>query len=151
MRIMGLDLGSKRIGVSLSDELGLTAQPRETIVRTSLAADLKRLVAIAEENSVEKVVVGLPLNMNGTEGPQARRVKKFVERLRQKTPLTVETWDERLSTVAVTRVLIDADVGRAGRRAVVDKLAASYILQGWLDRHGKGEPDAVASTGIGDE
>lgn len=133
MRIMGLDIGRKTIGVALSDPEGLTAQPYITIQRASFAKDLDEVLRIARENQVSDIVAGLPLNMNGSTSGQTDFVLKFVEKLKEKTDLPVRTWDERLSTVAVTRVLIDGDMSRARRKEVVDKLAASYILQGYLD------------------
>lgn len=133
MRIMGLDIGRKTIGVALSDPEGLTAQPYITIQRASFAKDLDEVLRIARENQVSDIVAGLPLNMNGSTSGQTDFVLKFVEKLKEKTDLPVLTWDERLSTVAVTRVLIDGDMSRARRKEVVDKLAASYILQGYLD------------------
>lgn len=133
MRIMCIDLGTKTIGMAVSDPMGITAQPVSTIRRKALAADIAELVRTAREREVELIVVGLPVNMDGTEGPRALQTRKFVERLKQQTELPIEFWDERMSTAAVTRVLIDADVSREKRKASVDKLAASYILQGYLD------------------
>lgn len=141
MRIMCIDLGTKTIGMAVSDPMGLTAQPVSTIRRKALAADIAELLRTASEREVERIVVGLPINMNGTEGPRALQTRRFVERLKEHTLLPVEFWDERMSTAAVTRVLIDADVSREKRKASVDKLAASYILQGYLDnRRRRREP-----------
>lgn len=133
MRIMGLDLGRKTIGVAVSDEAGLTAQPVTTVRRTTLNDDLKTLAVLIEEYSVGRAVVGLPVNMDGSVGPRAQATLKFVDALKAAVTIEVETWDERLSTVAVTRVLIEGDVSRGKRREVVDKMAAAYILQGYLD------------------
>ncbi|MBI1912278.1 MAG: Holliday junction resolvase RuvX [Deltaproteobacteria bacterium] len=133
MRIIGLDVGKKTIGIAVSDESGLTAQPVTTIRRTSQAKDFEELLRIIGEYSVTSVLVGLPYNMNGTESPQTQFVLKFVEALKAKVNIPVITWDERLSTMAVTRVLIDGDISRSRRKEVVDKMAASYILQGYLD------------------
>ncbi len=133
MRFLGLDPGKKTIGVAISDETGLTAQPLATIKRTSLAKDLEAIAVLIERYSVKHVVAGLPVNMNGTIGPRGTETQRFIESLREKTGLPVTAWDERLSTVAVERVLIDGDVSRARRKEVVDKLAAAYILQGYLD------------------
>ncbi len=130
---MGIDLGDRTIGISISDELGWTAQPLETIRRTSLKKDLERIGRLVDEYEVGEIIVGLPINMDGTKGPRAASVLRFVERLRQAVDITVRTWDERLSTAAVTKTLIEGDVSRSRRRKVVDKLAASYILQGYLD------------------
>ncbi len=133
MRIIGLDVGQRRIGIAVSDELNLTAQPLTHIKRTSIEKDISEILRIASEYSVGAIIVGVPLNMDGSVGPQARLVFKFMDRLRLKTSIPVEGWDERLSTVAVTRVLVGGDVSRSRRKGVVDRLAASYILQGYLD------------------
>ncbi|MCC6503497.1 MAG: Holliday junction resolvase RuvX [Deltaproteobacteria bacterium] len=133
VRILGLDIGKKTIGVALSDEAGITAQPLLLIKRSSLAKDLEDVLRIARENSVGRIVAGLPLNMDGTESSTTGFVLKFVELLRAKSPVPVITWDERLSTAAVERVLIEGDVSRSRRKEVIDKMAASYILQGYLD------------------
>lgn len=138
MRYIGLDFGKKTIGIAVSDEVGLTAQPLTTIRRASIARDLDELVSLIEEYSVEAIVIGLPMNMNGTLGLQSELVFRFIEKLKEKTSVPVSTWDERLSTVAVNRVLIDSDLSRARRKEVVDKVAASYILQGYLDSKGFG-------------
>lgn len=137
MRIMGLDVGNRTIGISLSDPLGWTAQGLEVIRRTSLDKDLHRLKEIINLYEVEKVVVGLPKNMNGTLGPQAQAVKEFVVWFEEKTGLPVVYWDERLTTVAAEKFLIGADVSRADRKKVIDKMAAVMILQGFLNRAAK--------------
>ncbi len=134
MRVMGLDMGKKTIGVAISDESGLTAQPVTTIKRSSLRKDLDELVRLIKEYSVTGIVVGLPVNMNGTMGPATESVLKFIDDLKERAGVPVETWDERLSTAAVTKVLLEGDISRARRKEVVDKMAASYILQGYLDR-----------------
>lgn len=139
MRVMGLDMGKKTIGIAVSDESGLTAQPVTTIKRSSLRKDLDELVRLIEEYSVTTIVVGLPVNMNGTMGPATETVLKFIDDLKERTGLPVETWDERLSTAAVTKVLLEGDISRARRKEVVDKMAASYILQGYLDRASYGD------------
>lgn len=133
VRILGLDIGKKTIGVALSDEAWITAQPLLLIRRSSLTKDLEDVLRIARENSVGRIVAGLPLNMDGTESSTTGFVLKFVELLRAKSPVPVITWDERLSTAAVERVLIEGDVSRSRRKEVIDKMAASYILQGYLD------------------
>ncbi len=130
---MGLDMGTKTIGVALSDERGVSDQPLKTLKRAGAAKDLEELKGLIHEYSVERIVVGMPVNMDGSMGPRGKAVLGFIERLKKHVSLPVSVWDERLSTVAVTRVLIDADVSRAGRKKVVDKLAAAYILQGYLD------------------
>jgi len=134
MRILGLDIGEKRIGLAISDELGITAQGLETLNRTKLADDLSRLTTLMREKEIDKLVVGLPKNMNGTLGPQAERVKLFVELLIKELPCEVDYWDERLTTIAARRTLIEADVSRKKRKKSVDRLAAVLILQGYLDK-----------------
>jgi putative holliday junction resolvase len=133
-RLMGLDLGTKTIGLGLSDvERGL-ASPLETIARTKFTKDAETLLARATQFQVVAFVIGLPLNMDGSEGPRAQATRAFVRSMRQKTELPFIFWDERLSTAAVTRELIAQDVSRAKRAEVVDRMAAAYILQGALDR-----------------
>jgi putative Holliday junction resolvase len=133
MRVLGLDLGTKTIGIALSDEVGITAQPVKTLRRKGTKADIEELLEFMDSNDVNTIVVGLPVNMNGTMGTRSEEVLVFVERLKGYTDLPVVMWDERLSTVAVTRVLIEGDMSRKKRKRVVDKMAAAYILQGYLD------------------
>ena len=133
-KLLGLDLGTKTIGVAVSDGLRLTATPLETIARTKFTVDAARLLELIAENAAVALVLGLPLNMDGSEGPRAQSTRTFARNLGQKTPLPILFWDERLSTAAVERMLIEADTRRDRRAEVVDKLAASYILQGFLDR-----------------
>jgi len=132
---MGLDVGSKTIGVAVSDELGMAAHAVTTIARAGTAPDAAAVVALVAEREVTEVVVGWPLELDGREGPRARRVAVFEEALRQGLPgsVAMHRWDERFSTVAVERILIEADVSRRRRKQVVDQQAAAYILQGWLD------------------
>jgi len=134
VRILGLDIGSKRIGVSVSDELGLTAQGLETLICRNPDADVQRVADIARQYGAEEIVVGMPYNMNGTPGPQVEKVRRFVERLESVVDAPVHEWDERLSTVAAERVLLEADLSRGKRRKLMDKVAAVIILQGYLDR-----------------
>lgn len=134
MRIMGLDVGSRTIGVACSDALLMTAQGVETIRRTSLENDFKRLQEIIDEREVSEIVVGLPKNMNGSEGERVEKTKAFVEKMQEVISLPVSYWDERLSTVMATRSLIEADVSRKKRKGIIDKMAAIVILQGYLDR-----------------
>ena len=129
MRILGLDIGSKRTGVAISDELGITAQPLETID----SKDIERVINLIEEYKVEELVVGLPLNMNGSQGPKAREVISATDSLKGKLSIPVRMWDERLTTVGIEKELIRADVSRRKRRKSIDKLAAQLILQGYLD------------------
>ena len=130
---MGLDVGEKTIGIALSDELGFTAQPYRTLKRKGLEEDLRAIRTLLDERGVSTVVVGLPKNMDGSIGRQARKVAAFSERIEAALDVSVVHWDERLSTVAAERVLIQADMSRAKRKKHVDKLAAAVILQGYLD------------------
>ena len=137
-KLLGLDLGTKTIGVAISDGMRYSATPLETIKRTKFTQDAARLIELIAENQAVGFVLGLPLNMDGSEGPRVQSTRAFARNLAQKTTLPIVFWDERLSTSAVTRTLIEADVRRDKRREVVDKLAASYILQGALDRLRRG-------------
>jgi putative Holliday junction resolvase len=132
--LLGIDLGTKTIGVALSDTRRQIASALVTIARTKFAADARELLAIAAKHGAGGLVIGLPLNMDGSEGPRVQATRAFLRSLRPLTPLPVLFWDERLSTAAVTRALIDADASRKRRAEVVDKMAAAYILQGALDR-----------------
>lgn len=133
MRAMGLDVGDKTIGVAVSDLLGLTAQGLETIRRTNKKADYARIGELIKEKDVSKIIVGLPKNMNGSIGPQGEKVLEFVEGLKNRFKVEIILWDERLTTVAAERSLIEADMRREKRKTVIDMVAATYILQGYLD------------------
>ncbi|MCH8202493.1 MAG: Holliday junction resolvase RuvX [Proteobacteria bacterium] len=133
-RLMGLDMGEKTIGIAISDAGRTIATPYKTLRRTKFSRDAEELLALAEERQIGGIVIGLPLNMDGTEGPRCQSVRQFAADLGQQTELPIAFWDERLSTVAVTRTLLEADTSRARRRQVVDKMAAGFILQGALDR-----------------
>lgn len=133
-RLMGVDLGTKTIGLALSDVERRIASPLETIQRIKFGRDVERLGALAGRFEAAALVVGLPLNMDGSEGPRVQSTRAFVRQLGPLLALPVCFWDERLSTAAVTRSLIAQDASRAKRAAVVDKMAAAYILQGVLDR-----------------
>jgi putative Holliday junction resolvase len=133
-RLMGLDLGTKTIGLALSDVERRIATPLETIRRVKFKADATAMLALAEKHGVAALVIGLPLNMDGSEGPRAQATRAFVRNLSALSPLPVLFQDERLSTAAVTRTLIDADASRSRRAQLVDKLAAAYILQSFIDR-----------------
>jgi putative holliday junction resolvase len=133
-----LDIGSKRIGIAVSDELGFTAQGLETLASKNPETDAENIANIVEKYSVTEIVVGMPYNMNGTEGPQVQKVREFMERMEAKIGLPLREWDERLSTAAAERTLLEADMSRAKRRKVVDKLAAVLILQGYLDNRSRG-------------
>ena len=132
-RLMGLDLGTKTIGIATSDRSRQIATPITTITRTKFTKDATELLAIPTKENVGVLVLGLPINMDGTEGPRAQATRAFARNLAKLTPLAIVFWDERLSTAAVERMLIDADASRATRDKVVDKLAAAWILQAALD------------------
>ena len=132
--LIGLDLGTKTIGVAVSDPDRKLAAGVETVARTKFAADAARLLALAAERRASGFVLGLPVNMDGTEGPRAQATRAFARNLAKLTELPIALWDERLSTVAVERQLIAADVSRKKRAAVINQHAAAYILQGALDR-----------------
>ncbi|MBE3571114.1 MAG: Holliday junction resolvase RuvX [Bacillales bacterium] len=135
MRTMGLDVGSKTVGVAISDELGWTAQGIETIKVDEEKGDLGfgRLKELIEDYQVDKIVVGLPKNMNNTIGPRGEASQRYAKKLEKEFSLPVVLWDERLSTMAAERVLLEADVSRKKRKKVIDKMAAVMILQGYLD------------------
>jgi putative Holliday junction resolvase len=133
-RVVGIDLGSRRIGVAVSDGLGLTAQPRTTIARHGGLRDLVAIALVVREVGAERVVLGLPLDCDGNESDAARRARAFAERLAAHLTLPVELIDESFSTVEAEEVLLAADVSRKRRKEVVDKLAAAVILQRWLDQ-----------------
>jgi putative Holliday junction resolvase len=132
--LLGLDLGTRTIGVALSDRLLTAATPVETIRRTKFTADAARLLALAARHEAGGLVLGLPRNMDGSEGPRAQSTRAFARNLEALTPLPITFWDERLSTVAAERALIAADTSRKRRAEVIDAVAAGYILQGLLDR-----------------
>jgi putative Holliday junction resolvase len=131
---MGLDVGSRTIGVAVSDELGITAQGLRTIRRKSNEEDLKEIVEIIGQFEISKIVVGLPKSMDGTLGKQADMVFDWIRTLKGKVQLPVVTWDERFSTIEASKVLLEADVSRRKRKKAVDKLAAVLILQGYMNR-----------------
>ena len=133
-RLLGVDLGEKTIGLALSDVGRSIATPLETIRRTKFTPDAERIRALVPRFGIGGIVMGLPLNMDGSEGPRSQATRAFVRNLKPLLGLPVLFWDERLSTAAVTRTLLDADASRARRGEVVDKMAAAYILQGALDR-----------------
>jgi putative Holliday junction resolvase len=136
MRILGLDYGMKTIGVAVSDPFGWTAQGIEIIRReeeNNLKKSIARLKEICDEYGVESIVLGYPKNMNNTEGERVEKTRVFKKRIEKELKLPVELWDERLSTVGAERILLEADVSRAKRKKVIDKMAAVFILQGYLD------------------
>lgn len=132
-RYIGLDVGDRTIGVAISDPFLLTAQSLMTIKRKSKIEDIEIINDIIKEKDVTKIIVGLPKNMNNTVGPQAKKVKTFVKELRKHTDLDIEYVDERLTTISATRVLIEQNVSRKKRKDVIDSVAATYILQTYLD------------------
>jgi putative holliday junction resolvase len=132
-RLLGIDLGTKTIGLATSDLTRQIATPRHTIARTKFLVDAKTMLDFATAENIGLLVIGLPLNMDGTEGPRCQSTRAFVRNLQKLTTLPVIYWDERLSTAAVNRVMLEADVRRAKRAENVDKLAAAYILQSFLD------------------
>jgi len=133
-RLLGLDVGTKTIGLALSDVMRQIATPLETIRRTKFKADAARLLAVANEHGAGGLVIGLPVNLDGSEGPRAQSTRAFARNLAQLTDLPMSFWDERLSTAAAERVLLEADASRKRRAELIDKLAAAYILQSALDR-----------------
>ena len=131
---LGIDLGSVRIGIAISDELGMIASPLKVIQVSEDEADITEIASIVESLDVKEIVMGLPRNMNGTYGPAADRVREFASKLEEKLDVPITLWDERLTTSQASRILIEADVSRKKRKQVVDKSAAALILQGYLDR-----------------
>jgi putative Holliday junction resolvase len=132
--VMGLDFGEKTIGVAVSDRMRSVASPLETVRRAKFTLDAGRLMEIAAAREIAGVVIGLPLNMDGTEGPRCQSTRAFARNLERLTPLPIAFWDERLSTVAAERALLEADTSRKRRGEVIDHVAAGVILQGALDR-----------------
>lgn len=132
--LIGLDLGTKTIGVAVSDGLQTVATPIETVRRKKFGVDAARLLEIIAERNIGAVVLGLPLNMDGSEGPRVQSTRAFARNFSQLCPLPIVFWDERLSTVAAERALLEADTSRKRRAEVIDHVAAGYILQGVLDR-----------------
>lgn len=133
-RIMGLDVGDRTIGVAISDPLLITAQSLKTIKRENQKKDIEDIVGIIKEYNIKKIVVGIPKNMNNTLGPQGEKVLDFVEKLKKKVDIEIVMEDERLTTVQAEKLLIESDVKRKNRKKVIDKIAATYILQSYLDR-----------------
>ncbi|MGI6422697.1 MAG: Holliday junction resolvase RuvX [Syntrophomonadaceae bacterium] len=133
MRIMGIDVGEKRIGIALSDPLKIVAGGHSVLERSSLSKDLEHIKQLCSINEVELIVIGLPRNMNGSIGPKAIEIQEFAQALQEYTGVGIAFVDERLSTVAAERVLLQADMSRSKRKKVIDKLAAVNILQNYLD------------------
>jgi len=133
LRVMGLDMGSKTIGVALSDELGIVANGMGTISRQGTDRDLKTLADLVSKYEVRQIVVGLPIRMAGTVGIEGKKVLQFVEKMKRSLSVPITTWDERLTTVQAQRVLLEAGLSRKKRKKVIDKTAATLILQSYLD------------------
>ena len=133
-RLIGIDLGTKTIGLALSDVTRTIASPLETLKRTKFAPDAARLLALADEHEIAGLVLGLPANLDGTEGPRAQATRAWARNMNAISPLPILLWDERLTTAAAERMLIEADASRKRRGELIDKLAATLILQGALDR-----------------
>ena len=138
MRIMGLDYGTKRIGVAMSDELLLTAQGSKTIFNNTLSGTIAAIVKLIKENEVVEVIVGLPISMNGSHSQKTKEVIEFTQELTKSVPVPVKTWDERLTTAQAERALLEADMSRAKRKRLNDMVAAQLILQGYLDHRRRG-------------
>ena len=148
-RIIGVDYGEKRVGLALSDPLGITAQPLDTIQRETDAQTADRLEEIVLSHGAEKVIVGLPLSLSGKDSPQTKRTRRFISRLRKKLDIKVESWDERLTSAEAERTMIDLGVRRSRRRERRDIVAAQLILQGYLDA--KNTIARAAAEGLSDE
>lgn len=133
MSILGIDVGTKRIGIAVSDELNLMAHPVGTVAAEPKETLLSRLEEIVNEKQVREIVVGMPVNMNGTRGPKAEQADEFIKWLKHELRLPVHSWDERLTTAQGTKMLIDQDFSRKQRRRVIDSLAAQILLQSYLD------------------
>jgi putative Holliday junction resolvase len=131
--LLGLDLGEKTIGLALSDMTLLIATPFSTLKRSKFTRDAENLAAVIGEHEIAGLIIGLPINMDGSEGPKCQFVRQFAANLQGHMDMEIAFWDERLSTVAVTRTMIEADISRAKQKQAVDKMAAAYILQGALD------------------
>lgn len=137
MRVMGIDYGDRNIGVAVSDAFRWTAQGLTTVEKRRDGGELDRIAELAKEHEVSEIVVGLPKNMNGSVGPRGEICIEFAEQIRQKLEIPVHLWDERLTTVAAERTLLEADVSRKKRKQVIDKMAATLILQNYLDSNTK--------------
>ena len=135
--IVAFDIGDKRIGVAATDELGIMALPVETYFRKNTAEDVKYLVSLAERKKADLIVCGLPVNFDGSESVQTGKTQKFIDLLRKETAIPVVTEDERFTTMEARRLLLEADMRRDKRKQVIDKIAASYILEGYLLKHKK--------------
>jgi putative Holliday junction resolvase len=142
-RLLGLDIGDKRIGMAVSDEIGITAQPLGTLTRSRLETDIATLIRTARENEVAAIVAGMPVKLDGSPSPQTRKVESFVAELRKHSDVPVHTWDERFTTTSAEASLIEANMRRKSRRAVIDTVAAQIMLQHYLDCNPPAERGAV--------
>lgn len=133
-RLIGLDVGEKTVGIAMSDAGAMIATPMETIVRAKFSKDAETLKRIAQQHGIGGIIVGYPINMNGSEGPRCQSIRQFCKNLMPHLALPMMLWDERMSTLAVERTMLEADLSRGRRAELVDKMAAAYILQGFLDR-----------------
>jgi putative Holliday junction resolvase len=146
MRLLGLDVGDKRVGIALSDESATLASGLDTLERVGPRKDLKAIAALVRQHGVSDVVVGLPRNLDGSLGPQAQKVLQFMDELRPVVKVPVVSWDERFTSAMATQTLIEAGVSRRGRKGVVDKVAATLILQSYLDYLKVVDPEAREPT-----
>jgi putative Holliday junction resolvase len=149
-RILALDYGTKRIGVALSDELGWTAQPLETFERRTLERDIAHIHDLVRTHDVRQVLLGLPLRLNGKEGPAVQAVHEFIARLGEVLPAPIVTWDERMTTKAAEELLIASDVSRKKRKGVVDRVAAAILLQSYLEAQAPATTRSVSGSTEGD-
>lgn len=133
MRVLGLDVGDRTIGVAISDPLGFTAQGITTIKRKNIEYDIEEVLKICKKYNVDTIISGMPKNMNGTIGTQGEKVMEFCDKLKENIEVPLKYWDERLTTVAAHKAMLEADLSRSKRKKIVDKIAATYILQGYLD------------------
>jgi putative Holliday junction resolvase len=145
---MALDPGTKRIGVALSDELGWTAQPLETFERRTLAQDVAHIQQLVREHEVREIVMGMPIRLNGTVGPEAESVQQFIRQLEQSLAVPVVAWDERLTTKSAEELLIQANVSRRKRKGIVDRIAAAILLQSYLHSLSTGEASFPAGESV---
>ena len=146
MRLLGLDVGDKRVGIALSDESATLASGLDTLERVGPRKDLKAIAALVRQHGVSDVVVGLPRNLDGSLGPQAQKVLQFMDELRPVVKVPFVSWDERFTSAMATQTLIEAGVSRRGRKGVVDKVAATLILQSYLDYLKVADPEAREPT-----
>lgn len=133
MKILGIDYGEKRIGLAISDQLNMFAHPLDVVENKGVKSNMEVIKKVIEENKIDKIVIGFPLNMNGTEGERCEKTNQFIVHLKKFFQGDIIKWDERLTTVAATKMLLEHDMSRAKRKKVVDKIAACYILQGYMD------------------